>query len=99
MVKIPDDAMLSSEDRAAVVSRQNGACFYCRLSVGLGVIFGHLIPRHAGGSHQHSARIAVHEACEAKANPRGGAKAPMPAEKLQRQADMIGAASLGGTGG
>jgi hypothetical protein len=91
--------MLSPEDRAAVVSRQHGACFYCGLSLGLGVIFGHVIPRHADGSHHHSNRMAVHEACGAKANARGSANAPMPtAEELQRQADMIGAASPGSTG-
>lgn len=85
------DAELTSHERAAIIRRQNGMCFHCGLNLGLAVIYGHLVPRHADGTHDTSNRIAVHGECEARINARDRQpKAPMPTEQeLAKQARLL----------
>jgi 5-methylcytosine-specific restriction endonuclease McrA len=80
--------MLPEEDRAEIILRQGGLCFYCgeRLGPykpGHGPIFDHVIPRNAGGKHDKSNRVAAHNECD---GAKGG-RMPTPdeIERLHQQ--------------
>lgn len=65
------DAMLSPADRALVLARQGGRCPDCGGELGAAVIYGHVVPRRDGGSHEIENRVALHERCEARRNAEG----------------------------
>lgn len=60
------DALLSEEDRAEIIRRQNGLCLDCQQPLGAAIIYGHVVPRNQGGVHRIENRVALCPPCEAK---------------------------------
>ena len=73
------DAMLDTSNRDAIIRRQEGRCFYCRVALGSRVVFDHLLPRRLGGRHGPGNRVAACGPCDMR---KGGR--PPTAEEVAR---------------
>src|SRR3712207_3056472 len=71
------DAALSRPVRDAILRRQDYRCFYCECQLAGWAVFDHFIPRHAGGRHDASNRVAACPPCDG----RKGGRMPTDAER------------------
>jgi len=60
------DALLPDADKATILARQGGLCFYCDQPLSTKISWDHFVPRHARGPHHLNNRVAAHPGCDCK---------------------------------
>ncbi len=74
-----EDAIVPDADKAEIIDRQNGLCFYCEQRLPAGIIWDHFVPRRLGGPHHLNNRVAACRPCDG----RKGGREPTEAEIIK----------------